>query len=420
MKTILKRISVMLLVVVMIFPAVHITADADVVTAEEGYESTDEYVLDYDGSYSGAVYQYLARWKPYAYWTVKGEQKSGTRTGCVFSLYDIQNDIAIPAFCMDCGVSTKSASFYRRINLEDSLYAGGNAGKLPETITASNYTTKFPTYSATTDDNGIATVNLTQIGLQDGVYVVIERNNPAIKAPVDPFYVVIPGTNEAGTDWVYEINVKPKNEIIGDIDIEKDVISLGNDFASVDAYKAHTWIIGTPIPVDITNGREYVISDTLDSRLDYLGNVKVYVEAVDPATEEEIAAQDARIVTIKGVSTGVIPVEFFDNEELVGEKVTKVTSVAGEKIVIYGLAYGAYYIVETKAPAGYNLLTGPLEITIDADSHEEEEAVVVENNKGAQLPETGGIGTTIYTTTGMTLIAFAAVMIVLRKREMEF
>ncbi len=132
-----------------------------------------------------------------------------------------------------------------------------------------------------TGADGKASVNLTQKGMPDGVYLIVEREHPAIKAPVEPFYVIMPATNPEGNGHIYEITIEPKNEVKGIVKIEKDVISLGNDSASVDAYTDHTWIIGTNIPEDIANGKSFVITDTLDSRLDYVGNMRIQVESVD-------------------------------------------------------------------------------------------------------------------------------------------
>ena len=135
-----------------------------------------------------------------------------------------------------------------------------------------------------TDAEGKASVNFTQHGLEDGVYLVVERDHPAIKAPVAPFYVTMPSTNPDGTGQVYEVTVQPKNEVKGNVHIEKDVTSIGNDKTDVDAYAKHTWIIGTNIPEDIASGKSYVITDTLDNRLDYIGNLKVVVESLDGTT----------------------------------------------------------------------------------------------------------------------------------------
>lgn len=134
---------------------------------------------------------------------------------------------------------------------------------------------KYAEYTITTDKNGQATLNFLHHGLPDGVYLIVEQNHPSIVNPIDPFYLFVPMTSPDGTELIYNITVQPKNDINGNLQIEKDVISIGNDESTVDIYESHTWIIGTTVPEDIANGKSYVITDTLDNRLDYSGNLKI-------------------------------------------------------------------------------------------------------------------------------------------------
>ena len=127
---------------------------------------------------------------------------------------------------------------------------------------------------------------------------------------------------------------------------------------------------------------------------------------------------------------------------------TKMTSGNDGKFVIAGLDAGSYYLRETKAPAGYNLLGNDIGITITATLDKSENSpsltalkisvqngpdataterngdvttgivsTVVENVAGAQLPLTGGIGTTVFYIAGSVLVLTAAVLSVTRKRR---
>ena len=107
--------------------------------------------------------------------------------------------------------------------------------------------------------------------------------------------------------------------------------------------------------------------------------------------------------------------------------VTTITTDKSGKFEIEGLEQGTYYLKETKAPAGYNLLTDPVKVVIGEDgvlnptTDEEGETtgasqIVVENNKGSTLPETGGIGTTIFYILGAVLAVAAVVLLVTKKR----
>lgn len=105
------------------------------------------------------------------------------------------------------------------------------------------------------------------------------------------------------------------------------------------------------------------------------------------------------------------------------------------KITIKGLDDATeYYLYETKAPAGYNRLTDAVKFKITAgydgfgenctsvttevneDVPQAGLSITVKNNKGASLPSTGGIGTTLFYVIGGGLMAVAAVLLVTKKR----
>jgi len=84
-----------------------------------------------------------------------------------------------------------------------------------------------------------------------------------------------------------------------------------------------------------------------------------------------------------------------------------------------GLEDGTYYLVETEAPAGYNKLTEPEEVEIagsDANTASLTVTADVENNAGSLLPDTGGIGTTVFYIAGAVLMLVAVVLLVTKKR----
>ncbi|MGW6193200.1 SpaA isopeptide-forming pilin-related protein [Bacillus cereus] len=96
----------------------------------------------------------------------------------------------------------------------------------------------------------------------------------------------------------------------------------------------------------------------------------------------------------------------------------EVTGVSDENGVITwtNIPYGDYQIFETKAPtytkgdgttASYQLLKDPIDVKISENNQSVK--LTVENNKsGWILPVTGGIGTTLFTTLGVTLMVTAA------------
>lgn len=96
------------------------------------------------------------------------------------------------------------------------------------------------------------------------------------------------------------------------------------------------------------------------------------------------------------------------------------------KVTISGLAAGTYSLVETEAPAGYNMLAAPVPVdltkgnlvaTMSGDGQTYVSGGVrVENSTGSELPSTGGIGTTIFYAIGGLLMAAAVVLLVTRRK----
>lgn len=93
------------------------------------------------------------------------------------------------------------------------------------------------------------------------------------------------------------------------------------------------------------------------------------------------------------------------------------------KVSITGIGEGTYYLEETVAPTDYNKLTEDKKITIseptgaDADNGGVIEMdVEVPNYSGAELPNTGGIGTTIFYVLGAVLVIGAGIFLVVRRR----
>lgn len=142
---------------------------------------------------------------------------------------------------------------------------------------------------------------------------------------------------------------------------------------------------------------------------------------------------------------------------ILGGTVVSLESTSSGKYEIKGLDQGTYYLVETAAPTGYNRITSAIKVILTPaftaenyvdrhvpDTDDQLESVTVSNggmvsasiasdksmvycpptynyitvvNKGgATLPETGGIGTTIFTLGGLILMLGAAIVFVAKRK----
>lgn len=141
------------------------------------------------------------------------------------------------------------------------------------------------------------------------------------------------------------------------------------------------------------------------------------------------------------------PESYEEWVERYGESNVIITSGTDGVFNISGLDDGTYYLREIKAPDGYNLLEDDLKIVItatttngqtwngaaataltaltisvnDAAAENGEPdtgavAITVENNGGSTLPETGGIGTTIFYAAGALLVLCAGVLLFVKLR----
>ncbi len=98
---------------------------------------------------------------------------------------------------------------------------------------------------------------------------------------------------------------------------------------------------------------------------------------------------------------------------------------------VNGLAEGTYYLVETKAPDGFNKLTAPVVIkitkstdtdvnkwTISKDGTDETDKIIdIANSTGSLLPSTGGRGTIAFAVIAVLLVFGVAVSYIRDKRK---
>jgi len=373
------------------------------------------------------------------------------------------------------------------------------------------------TTTFTTDASG----NIVVSGLPVGSYYFVETIPPVGYAlDITPVMFTIDKHSYLANDvWVNLVTVSMDDKLKPTID--KDITAVGTEKDSGGYADPVTWIIRPSIPTNIAAYTSFVITDVIDSRLDFItgdANLEVSVAGAPrlvfirdtdytvtgpvvtnprpvpnnlvitftTAGRAKLAGKtDLQIgfkTTINGTAvmgaeipntatvsydngfgqTGTatvpdneIPVAWtggykflkindavepvtlagaeFKVYKLVGEVKWYFTGTAWSTDILNGKVYftiadgvvdikglpaGTYFLVETKAPMNttlelpYNLLRAPIEFTVTQTSYEGMTNII--NKMGPKIPQTGGIGTLLFSVIGLGLMG-SAVMISRKK-----
>lgn len=132
-----------------------------------------------------------------------------------------------------------------------------------------------------------------------------------------------------------------------------------------------------------------------------------------------------RLIAVAGQENTYRPAKAGESEGVVDT----VTTPEGGVIHFTGLAAGTYQLVETAAPEGYNRVTDPIEVKIEATYNDDgtldtwtvnkngHNAVEVVNHAGTLLPGTGGIGTVVFTVAGAAIVIAGAAWYISRRKQ---
>lgn len=393
-----------------------------------------------------------------------------------------------------------------------------------------SYNSVVETESKTTGADGKVSFS----NLELGRYLVVETNAPAsVTEKTAPFFVDVPMTDPENRDnWMYDIYVFPKNVVKYDSpEVDKSITSDGNKHETASTGDELTWIIKSKNPTNIADYTKYIISDTLDSKLELVGTPEVKrgtaynsAEVVNTANYTNSSSTGSISIQFKPeylktltidpdmgdeyfyvtYKTKVINAKFDEdgNAEAItnganveydyvnkpdedlgkvsipddskpevhsgGLKFKKVnstgtalsgaefkiaTSEANAKAGVFmkdangvdivstsasdtgyvsftGLAYGqsgqgvtegstTYWVVETKAPDGYQLLTALQSFEVSYSSYTDTHAgdTTLVNISEFGLPSTGSVGTIVFVLAGIAVLALAGVSIARKKRE---
>lgn len=223
---------------------------------------------------------------------------------------------------------------------------------------------------------------------------VVDVNNYVVKTNVTDYTFVIEFNDEfilkqpknTNIDVYYTATLNKDATIEGDGNINETFLKYGNNITT-DKKKTITYTYAFEIiktnkeGVELT-GAEFIL-------LDKLGNeIKVILKDEETKTY--------RIAT--------------ENEIGVNIKAGKAT--------IEGLDKDSYKLKEVVSPEGYNKLTSPVEFSVNGKTNDtiERTRVNVINYTGSELPETGGIGTKLFITSGLSLVLICGLVLVTKLR----
>ncbi|HEM5212631.1 TPA: isopeptide-forming domain-containing fimbrial protein [Streptococcus suis] len=242
-------------------------------------------------------------------------------------------------------------------------------------------------------------------------------------------YIVVEETSVLGSLPIYEngvagtINVKnKKNPNPTPLEPEEPkVITYGKRFVKTDdkELNASTKLLGAEFIVRKEGEEKYLAlkaTATKDAEVsDYTQKEAAYIAAVkEKATDidQKKALRDAAYEAMNMQWTWV------DSKD----GAFKFVSSTDGKFEVKGLVAGQYELIETKAPEGYALLTTTVKFIVGPNTWGQTDDITAQNfqqvkNKKVTIPQTGGIGTLVFTIVGLSTMVFA--FIAMKKRQSE-
>ena len=224
---------------------------------------------------------------------------------------------------------------------------------------------------------------------------VVESTNYTVKTDVTGYTFVIEFKDEfilkqpknTNIDVYYTATLNKDATIEGDGNINETFLKYGNN---IETDKKKTITYTYAFEIIKTNKEGVELTGAEFKLLDKLGN------------EIKVILKDEETKTYR-IATG--------NEIGVNIKAGKAT--------IEGLDKDSYKLKEVVSPEGYNKLTSPVEFRVNGKTNVtiiERTLVNVINYTGSELPETGGIGTKLFITSGLSLVLICGLVLVTKLR----
>ena len=224
---------------------------------------------------------------------------------------------------------------------------------------------------------------------------VVDVNNYEVKTNVTGYTFVVEFNNEfifkqpknTNIDVYYTATLNKDATVEGDGNINETFLKYGNN---IETDKKRTITYTYAFDIIKTNKEGVELTGAEFKLLDKSGN-EIKVVLKDEVSNTYI------------VATG--------NEIGVNIKAGKAT--------IEGLDKDSYKLKEVVSPEGYNKLTKPVEFRVNGKTNVtifERTLVDVINYTGSELPETGGIGTKLFITSGLSLVLICGLVLVTKLR----
>lgn len=224
---------------------------------------------------------------------------------------------------------------------------------------------------------------------------VVDANNYVVKTNVTGYTFVIEFNDEfilkqpknTNIDVYYTATLNKDAIIEGDGNINETFLKYGNN---------------------ITTDKKKTITYTYAFEI-----IKTNKEGVE-LTGAEFKLLDKNVNEIK-----VVLKDEVSNTYRVATGSEEGVTIKAGKATIEGLDKDSYKLKEVVSPKGYNKLTKPVEFSVNGKTKVtiiERTLVNVINYTGSELPETGGIGTKLFITSGLSLVLICGLVLVTKLR----